>query len=221
MFPRMEPHPRRPYALALLAHPRGILTLTLVLGLLSLLAGQGTLAYFTSTATSTSNVFTTGTVQLMLTDANETASAAVTGSFGSTLFKPGDTVAGYVTVANTGTLPFDYGLKYTAANSSGTLWVAGATNPALEVFTAGATGNCTSANAAGAKTGLTSVSASAGVSTTPDTVLFDSGGVSKRTIAAAGSEILCFVVAWPNGAAGAENAQMGSSGTISLAFDAR
>jgi predicted ribosomally synthesized peptide with SipW-like signal peptide len=204
-----------------LIQPRGLFALTIVIGVLSLLAGQGTLAYFTSTATSTGNVFTTGTVVLRLTDANESAAAAVSASFGTSAFRPGDTVAGYITVANTGTLPLDYGLRYTATNTSGTLWVAGATNPTLEVYTAGATGNCTSANAAGAKTGLTSVSGAASVSTSANTVLFDSAGGTKRTLAASANEILCFVVVWPNGAAGAENAQMGSSGNIDLAFDAR
>jgi len=204
-----------------LIQPRSLFVLTIVIGILSLLAGQGTLAYFTSTATSTGNVFTTGTVALKLTDANESALSAVTASFGSATFRPGDTVAGYVTVANTGTLLFDYGLKYTATNTSGTLWVAGATNPTLQVYTAGATGNCTSANAAGAKTGLTSVFSAASVSTTANTVVFDSAGGTKRTLAASASEILCFVVVWPNGAAGAENAQMGASGNIDLAFDAR
>ena len=119
-----------------IVQPRSILALTIVLGILSLLAGQGTLAYFTSTATSTGNVFSTGTVTLRLTDPNETSLAAVTASFGSASFRPGDTVAGYTTVLNTGTLPFDYGLNYTATNTSGTLWVAGATNPTLEVYTA-------------------------------------------------------------------------------------
>src|SRR4051812_7868051 len=131
---------------------RSIIALTFVLGVLSLLAGQGTLAYFTSTATSTGNVFTTGSVTLKLTDANESALSAVTASFGSANFRPGDTVAGFVTVANTATLSFDYGLKYTATSTTGTLWVAGATDPTLEIFTAGATGNCISANAAGART---------------------------------------------------------------------
>ena len=198
-----------------------IAVLVFVLGALSLLAGQGTLAYFTSTATSTGNVFSTGTVLLQLTDANETDLSAVTASFGSATFRPGDTVAGYTTVKNAGTLAFDYGLAYTATNSSGTLWVAGATNPTLEVYTAASTANCTSVNAAGAKTGLTSVSTAASVSLTPNTVLFDSAGGTKRTLASAGTEILCFAVVWPNGAAGAENAQMGASGQINLAFDAR
>ncbi|MGE3271423.1 MAG: TasA family protein [Chloroflexota bacterium] len=195
--------------------------LCLVLGALSLLSGQGTLAYFTSTATSTGNVFTTGTVLLKLTDADETDLSAVTASFGSASFRPGDTAAGYVTVHNTGTLDFDYGLKYTAANTSGTLWVVGATDPTLEIYTAAATGNCTPANAAGAKTGLTSVSSSAAVSLNPNTVLFDSGGVTKRTLTSGATETLCLVVAWPNGTAGAENAQMGATGAIDLAFDAR
>jgi len=204
-----------------LADIRTLVGLTLLLGVLSLLAGQGTLAYFTSTATSTGNTFSTGTVSLKLTDSNETDAATVAASFGSASFRPGDTVAGYVTVKNAGTLSYDYGLKYTASNTTGTLWVAGATNPTLQIYTAGATANCTSANAAGAKTGLTSVSAAASVSTTPNTVLFDSAGGTKRTVAASASEILCFVVVWPNGPAGAENTQMGAVGNVDLAFDAR
>lgn len=204
-----------------LVHPRILLALTLLLGVLSLINGHGTLAYFTSTATSTANVFSTGTVILQISDLNEANASAISASFGATTFRPGDTAAGYVTVRNAGTLNLDYGVKYTATNTSGTLWVGGATNPTIEVFTAAATGNCTSANAAGAKTGLTSVSGAAGVSTVADTVIFDSGAGSKRTLAASGSEILCFAVAWPNGAAGAENAQMGSSGTVVLNFDAR
>ncbi|MCC7372263.1 MAG: hypothetical protein IT306_27865 [Chloroflexi bacterium] len=207
-------------ALPILPYRRVFAVLVLLLGVLSLLNGQGTLAYFTSTATSTGNVFNTGTVILKLTDADETQLSAVTASFGSSSFRPGDTVAGYVTVLNTGTLSFDYGLKYTATNTSGTLWAAG-TPPTLEVYTAGSTANCSPANAAGAKTGLTSVSSAAAVSLSADTVLFDSAGGTKRTVAASGSEILCVVVAWTNGAAGAENAQMGASGNIDLTFDAR
>ena len=53
------------------------------------------------------------------------------------------------------------------------------------------------------------------------TVLFDSAGGTKRTLANGANEILCYVVVWPNGAAGAENGQMGATGNIDLAFDAR
>ena len=53
------------------------------------------------------------------------------------------------------------------------------------------------------------------------TVTFDSAGGRKRYLSNETSEIFCFVVPWPNGAAGAEDAQIGASGSIDLTFDAR
>ena len=206
--------------LASLVSIRALLAMVMMLGVLSMQAGRGTLAYFTSTAASTANTFTTGTLSLKLTDANETAQAAISASIGSAAFKPGDTTVGYVTVNNDGTLPFDYGLKYTATNTTGTLWVAGATNPTLQVYT-GTVANCTQANVVGAKTGLTSAYAAASVSTTANTTVFDSGAASKRPVAVGAGETLCLAVNWPNGAAGAESAQMGATGTIAFNFDAR
>ncbi len=73
----------------------------------------------------------------------------------------------------------------------------------------------------GAKTGLTSVYGATSVSTTANTVVFDSAGASKRPVASGASEVLCLAVNWPNGAAGAENAQMGATGSITFDFDAR
>ncbi len=169
----------------------------------------------TSTAASTGNAFTSGTVSLRLSDANETALAAISGSIGASTFKPGDTAVGYVTVQNAGTLAFDYGLRYTATNTTGTFWAAGSP-PTLQVYRATATGDC---NAAGVAS-MTSISPAAAVSTTANTVLFDSGAASKAPVAAGATEILCFAVAWPNGAAGAENVQQGATGTIDFTFDA-
>jgi hypothetical protein len=200
---------------------RILLMLMLGIGILSLQPQRSTLAYFTAGATSANNAFTAGSVALKLTDADETSLTSITGSIGATAFKPGDTTVGYVTVENSGTLPFDYGLHYTATNTTGTLWVGGATNPTLQVYAAGATSNCTIANAIGAKTGLTSAFASASVSLTPSSTIFDSAGGSKRTLAAGAQEVLCLTVAWANGAAGAENAQQGAVGKIDLTFDAR
>ena len=194
--------------------------LALVTGLLCLQAGQGTLAYFTSNAASTGNWFMTGKVLLNLTDANETESPAITASFGSGSFRPGDTAAGYIVVQNSGTRTFGYGLAYTAANTTGTLWVAGATDPTLQVFQATATGDCSAANVTGARAGLTSIYGPAAVSTSPSTLVFDSSGGSKRLLNGGTSEALCFAVRWPDGDAGTENGQMGASGTLSLAFDA-
>ena len=204
-----------------LASLRALMGLVMMLGVLSMQAGRGTLAYFTSSAASTANTFTTGTVSLKVADADQAASAAIAGSISAANFKPGDTIVGHVTVSNAGTLPYDYGLKYTATNTTGTLWVAGATNPTLQVYRATATTDCTQANVTGAKAGLTSIYSAASVSLTANTTVFDSGAASKRPVASGASEILCLAVNWPNGAAGAENAQMGATGNIDFNFDAR
>ena len=202
---------------------RALLGLVMMLGVLSMQAGRGTLAYFTSTATSTANTFTAGTVTLQVADGDQSASSAITASIdASTLKKPGDTAVGWVTVSNAGTLPFDYGLKYTATNGTPALWAAGSP-PTLQVYT-GAVGSCTHANVIGAKTGLTSAYSATAVAPPPatNTVVFDSGAASKRPIANGASETLCFAVNWPLSAtAGAENAQQGGSGTIDFTFDAR
>lgn len=52
----------------------------------------GTLAYFSSTATSTQNTFSTGTINLQLSDDNEPASASITASFGGTGLLPGSVI---------------------------------------------------------------------------------------------------------------------------------
>lgn len=70
---------------------------------MALMAG-GTFAYFTSTATSTANAFSTGTLTLQLDDNNETTPAAtVTASFGGTML-PGDTTSGFISMHNSGTI---------------------------------------------------------------------------------------------------------------------
>ena len=194
--------------------------LLLALGLLSLQAGQGTLAYFTSDAASTGNWFMTGKLLMKLADANETESPAITASFGSDSFRPGDTVAGYIVVQNSGDRAFHYTLAYTATNTSGTLWVAGPMTPTLQVFAADAIGSCSVANVTGARSGLTSAYGATPISTTPDAAVFSDAGGSKRLLNGGTSEVLCFAVGWPDGGAGAENAQTGASGTLALAFDA-
>lgn len=201
---------------ASLASMRALLGLVMMLGVLSMQAGRGTLAYFTSTAASTGNTFTAGTVTLKLTDTNQVALDTIDSSVMGSNMKPGDTAVGWVTVNNTGTLPFDYGLKYTATNTTGTFWAVGSP-PTLQVYTAPNTGACTLAGLGS----LTSISPATPVSLTANTEIFNSGAVSKRPVAAGASEILCFAVNWPNGAAGAENVQQGAAGAIAFNFDAR
>lgn len=63
-----------------------------------------TFAFFSSTATSTGNVFGAGTLTLLLDDNNEsTPAATITASFGGTL-APGETTSGFISMHNGGTI---------------------------------------------------------------------------------------------------------------------
>jgi predicted ribosomally synthesized peptide with SipW-like signal peptide len=71
--------------------------------------GLGTNAYFSDTEASTSNVFSVGTLDLKLTDANETDQDGVTASFGGSALAPGSSVGpATVTLKNTGSLTADH-----------------------------------------------------------------------------------------------------------------
>ncbi len=72
--------------------------------------GGATFAFFTSTATSTANAFSSGTLILQVNDNNETAAASVTASFntGNTGLKPGDTTSGFISLDNTGSINIDH-----------------------------------------------------------------------------------------------------------------
>lgn len=63
-----------------------------------------TFAYFSSTATSTGNVFGAGTLTLLLDDNDDiTPAATITASFGSTL-APGGSTSGFISMHNDGTI---------------------------------------------------------------------------------------------------------------------
>lgn len=68
-----------------------------------------TRAYFSSTATSTGNIFSTGSLTLQVNDTNEPSPApTVTASFGGINMKPGDSVTGFVSLDNIGTIDIDH-----------------------------------------------------------------------------------------------------------------
>jgi predicted ribosomally synthesized peptide with SipW-like signal peptide len=78
---------------------RWLLLGMIALGLVSFQAGQGTLAFFTSSVASTGNLFTAGTLNLRL---NSTATTGtITFDTATTSLKPSDTRYGYFTLANT------------------------------------------------------------------------------------------------------------------------
>jgi predicted ribosomally synthesized peptide with SipW-like signal peptide len=82
--------------------------------LIALVAG-GTYAYFSDTETSTDNTFTAGTLDLQLTDADETAQDGVTASFTDANIVPGDSVGpSTITLINSGTVAADHAdIKFT------------------------------------------------------------------------------------------------------------
>src|SRR3989338_8337244 len=74
-----------------------------ILASLALLGGA-TFAFFSSTATSTDNVFGSGTLVLLLDDDDDlTPASTIDASFGDTL-APGDTTSGFISMDNDGSI---------------------------------------------------------------------------------------------------------------------
>lgn len=75
-----------------------------ILSALALMSGA-TFAFFSSTATSTGNVFAAGTLTMQLDDNDEiTPAATVVASFGGTSLAPGGAVSGFVSMHNSGSI---------------------------------------------------------------------------------------------------------------------
>lgn len=75
-----------------------------ILASLALMSGA-TFAFFSSSATSTGNVFSSGTLTLLLDDNNDvTPAATITSSFGGTNLVPGGSVSGFVSMHNDGSI---------------------------------------------------------------------------------------------------------------------
>ncbi|MBI4213538.1 MAG: hypothetical protein HY534_04445 [Chloroflexi bacterium] len=88
---------------------RAVLTGVLVLGALSGFIERGTFAYFTDSATSATNTFAAGTIDLE----NTPSSALIT--FSNMI--PGDKVTTQLTISNEGTLDMRYAVSDTVTNT--------------------------------------------------------------------------------------------------------
>ncbi|MGL4305275.1 MAG: SipW-dependent-type signal peptide-containing protein [Mycobacteriaceae bacterium] len=151
---------------------RAVLTLGLVFGL----GTVGTLAIWSDTATATSGIFSTGTVDITIDNNEGKPTAYGFTALGMTGMLPGNSKAAMLAVRNKGTLPFTY---TTTSSVSGAL----ATNLKVKIYAGGAATNT-------ATTGTCSVTT---------TNLYDGtlAGVSTaaRTLAATtGLDNLCFLV---------------------------
>src|SRR6188472_2650854 len=75
-----------------------------ILASLAIMSGS-TFAFFSSSATSTANIFAAGTLELLIDDNNEaTPAATVTASFGGTNMVPGSSKSGFVSLHNDGSI---------------------------------------------------------------------------------------------------------------------
>jgi len=82
-----------------------ILASIFVIGMLALAMGYGTYSYFSSTKTSTGNIFTAGTLTLQLADNDEGWGDGVTATWASpSSWAPGDNVTGSIYLRNTGSV---------------------------------------------------------------------------------------------------------------------
>lgn len=164
---------------------------------------ESTLARFTDSASSSGNTFSSGTLNLKLSDSNETVLDAVSASLVVTGLRPGgSSTAQPITLSNAGSLPLRYAMTTATAGSA-----ALAAELQLEIRTVGSgcsifTGTLIYTGAlTAAAIGNPAVGSQAG----------------DRAIAASGSDPLCFRVTMLSTAA---NAVQGATTTITFTFSA-
>lgn len=68
------------------------------------LMGGATFAFFTNAGTSSNNIFASGTLDLQLDDEDEQFTDSVTGSIGGENMAPGDSVNGFISLHNNGSI---------------------------------------------------------------------------------------------------------------------
>ncbi len=170
---------------------RGVLALLLGLTVVSLGAGMFSLAYFTDTTNST-GTFAAGTVDI---------STSPTILFNVTGMVPGDTNTQPITVTNGGSASLRYAMTATATNVLGSTLT-------LTVRTLGT--SCTAFDG-------TSVLAATALDGAQIGNPATGGHSGDRTLAAAGSETLCFRVTLPSGTG---DGLQGATSAATFTFDA-
>lgn len=172
----------------------------LALGTLSSAVWASTYATFTDSATADST-FTAGSVDLVI--GGDTSDAYAFTSLSSSNLKPGDVVYAPLTVANPGTLGFTYSMTSSSTDDGKALKNTLRLGAKL-VANAGA---CDSGGV-GYGASATTVMAEGAIS---------SAAISSRSLAAGGSEVLCFKVELPSTAG---DALQGATTTTTMTFAA-
>ena len=172
----------------------GVLAVGLIAG--SVGAGALSLALFTSTAASSGNAFTSGTVVIGVAP----ASTAIT----ATNMMPGDTVNGSLTVSNTGTAQLRYAMSSASTNTD-----AKSLKDQLQLTVKSAGTSCAAFDGTSLYSGALGAAAFGSVTAGQQT--------GDRSLNAGANEILCFRVTLPTSTG---NAFQGASTTATFTFDA-
>ena len=189
------------------------LTVVAVLvALVGVAANSGTLAVFSDAAPSNNNTFTTGTLDLKLSDNNETDLDSVSTSVTFTAMAPGDTVTDRIVPKNTGSLALRYAISASATNadSKGLKDQLVLTIKTIDVTTPGIP--CDNFDGTQLYTGDTD--STAGKLVGDNTQGAQAG---DRILAAAASETLCFRVNLPLNTG---NTFQNATTTVTFTFDA-
>ena len=189
------------------------LTVVAVLvALVGVAANSGTLAVFTDAAPSNNNTFTTGTLDLKLSDNNETDLDSVSTSVTFTAMAPGDTVTDRIVPKNTGSLALRYAISSSATNADakGLKDQLVLTIKTIDVTTPGIP--CDNFDGTQLYTGDTDSTAGKLVGDNTQ-----GAQANDRTLAAAASETLCFRVNLPLSTG---NTFQNATTTVTFTFDA-
>ena len=183
-----------------------------LIALVGVAANSGTLAVFTDAAPSNNNTFTTGTLDLKLSDNNETDLDSVSTSVTFTAMAPGDTVTDRIVPKNTGSLALRYAISSSATNadSKGLKDQLVLTIKTIDVTTPGIP--CDNFDGTQLYTGDTD--STAGKLVGDNTQGAQAG---DRILAAAASETLCFRVNLPLNTG---NTFQNATTTVTFTFDA-
>ena len=172
----------------------------------------GTLAVFTDTAPSSANTFTTGTLDLKLSDNDETDLDSVSKSVTFTGMAPGDTVTDRIVPKNSGSLALRYAIAGSATNGDAKLLKDQLvlTIKTIDVTTPGTP--CDNFDGTQLYTGDTDSTAGKLVGDNAQ-----GAQAGDRPLAAAASETLCFRVNLPLTTG---NAFQNATTTVTFTFDA-
>ena len=187
---------------------RFMLMATLAAGMLSMNAGRGTLAYFTTQVRSTGNTFTAGTLRFTLDDNNENGTQAITTSLTNLNIAPGASAQDSLRINNSGTLAGKYGVTLATSQVGSDLDLSPALKLTVRSAVAGTFASCATDDisdaAKWAPMGIEGVSLPANGATPVN--LIDVAGAQARPLAIGGNEVLCAKVTFPDAGTNADDA---------------